>query len=125
MYGFPVCKHISALINSLPSPYDIFAPFPTLLFFMVPLLASNKICTAIFRIYKKRLSRNDLDYFKSTGIAVLFFGWVYVTLVHFPFYLENNFFGEFLEALFGAIFIDTFSDLVRTGVIVKRILKVI
>ncbi|MCE7735714.1 MAG: hypothetical protein GPJ54_12600 [Candidatus Heimdallarchaeota archaeon] len=40
-------------------------------------------------------------------------------------YLENNFFGEFLEALFGAIFLDTFFDLVRTSVIVKRILKVI
>ena len=39
-------------------------------------------------------------------------------------YLENNFFGEFLEALFGAIFIDTYSDLIRTGVIVKRILKI-
>ena len=39
-------------------------------------------------------------------------------------YLENNFFGEFLEALFGAIFLDTYSDLVRTSVVVKRILTI-
>lgn len=40
-------------------------------------------------------------------------------------YLENSFFGEFLEVLFGAIFVDTYSDLIRTGVIVKRILKIL
>ncbi len=39
-------------------------------------------------------------------------------------YLENSFFGELLEALFGAIFLDTFSDLVRTSVVIKRILNV-
>ncbi|OLS28189.1 MAG: Ribonuclease 3 [Candidatus Heimdallarchaeota archaeon LC_2] len=39
-------------------------------------------------------------------------------------YLENNFFGELLEALFGSIFLDTYSDLVRTSVVIKRILRI-
>ncbi|MFV2015438.1 MAG: hypothetical protein ACC656_08435, partial [Candidatus Heimdallarchaeota archaeon] len=40
-------------------------------------------------------------------------------------YLDNNFFGELLESLIGAIFLDSYSDLVRTGVIVKRILNIV
>ena len=39
-------------------------------------------------------------------------------------YLENNFFGELLESLIGGIFLDTYSDLVRTSVVVKRILTI-
>ena len=40
-------------------------------------------------------------------------------------YLDNNFFGELLESLIGAIFLDSYSDLVRTGVVVKRILNIV